>query len=738
MTNEFPYGLLALWLATSWLLGWIVLPFSRRLFPLFPDGGLAVGRIFVIVFASLGAYWFAAIRVVPLVLVPLWMLAIPIAVVWLHWRHAEQRAEITSWIRQQRGALVFSDVVFFIAYGVFLWIRLRNPTLFDLEKRMDSALMASAARTLWLPFENPWLSGVPFTNYYYFGPAMSGFMARSLGTPVAYAYNLVQPLWCALFLSGLWSLCASITKNWWRGLAAMACVGLLGNFEPLRQIYERGQWLLHPRDLNWWSTSRVVPDTMPGTREIAAGIDANPAYTINEYPIFTLSIGDLHAHFYGLVLSVLLFSLCWSVLTSRYLQEQAEAALQSTAESEVAPTRSKKKKKPVVAEPQSTLRSSPAVPRNVLLLLLGGLLGAVVITNTWDAPLFALLVIGCALFSIPRREEGPRFSKEDIFWCMVPFIITVVIAAPYLAAFKPQVKGIVREFWIPNGASFFLYWGGWLVLSVLAVLVYAWRRPRSPERVPHFLGMLGVLGLIAMLAPCFFYIRGYFGDGEYRHQDTVFKFYSQGWLLLGTAASCGVLWLLSKAAAWPRRLLSGAWGVVWTIPVLCAGSVVWFRGMEFTAKVNGETAPLSLDGSIPSSEDDAEAMEWLRRNAGVGEAVLEATKPGPGMSNYHEFARVSALTGVPTPLGWSTHVWYWGADPANDIDPRRALIEQTYGWADDQTGRYSLEELKKLNVRYIFVGDLERSTYAPEGLMRLRQVLPIVYEKGNTFIAKVP
>ena len=53
---------------------------------------------------------------------------------------------------------------------------------------------------------------------------------------------------------------------------------LSGPLEPLRQWSERG-WVW---PFDWWATSRVIPDT------------------INEYPAFTLAVGDAHAHFYAL------------------------------------------------------------------------------------------------------------------------------------------------------------------------------------------------------------------------------------------------------------------------------------------------------------------------------------------------------------------------------------------------------------------------------------------------------
>jgi uncharacterized membrane protein len=52
-----------------------------------------------------------------------------------------------EWLRTNRRSLVFSDVVFAIAFLVFVWVRLRHPEINDLEKPMDAALIGQLART---------------------------------------------------------------------------------------------------------------------------------------------------------------------------------------------------------------------------------------------------------------------------------------------------------------------------------------------------------------------------------------------------------------------------------------------------------------------------------------------------------------------------------------------------------------------------------------------------------------
>lgn len=612
-----------------WILGWLVFPFSRRLFAVLPDGGLAAGRLLALVLLSLLAFWGASLHLVSLKFAPIWMIGAPLFIAW-NWKNRENG----RWAKHNWRALAVSDAVFLLSFGLFLWFRLRHPEANDLEKPMDAALIAAAMRAEWLPFENPWFSGHLFTNYYYFGPLMGGLLSRIFSTPVQFSYNLIQPLFCAFFLSILWSLCTALSQSLKRGLAAMLLVGLGGHLEPLRQIWENGK--LWP--LNWWTTSRVIPDT------------------INEYPAFTLAIGDLHAHFFALSLAVLWFCLCFNLW-------------------------------------------APGAKRREATLIVSGLvLGAILMLNTWDAPLYGLLFFACAIATAPRE----KWAK---FGALVPFPIAVVAALPYFSRFEAQVSGAVREFWLPSFVSFFLLWGAWIGLAIWAFGLRNWKTERDePAKFRLFLILVGFLALVA---PFCFYIKGVFGDGPLRHQDTVFKFGLQAWLLGGIGIACEVLVRLRAVLAnkiWPIRAATWTTAafliVILSLAPLCT---LWARTVE--------SAPLDMDGKVRlslnaarfMSDDGAAGIEWLRKNAEPGATVLEpldSDNSGNPTGDYDaNWGRVSAFSGVPTPVGWPAHIAAWGAD-GREINQRADLIWRVYGWPSDAIG---FAALKTLGVRYIFV-----------------------------------
>ena len=114
--------------------------------------------------------------------------------------------------------------------------------------------------------------------------------------------------------------------------------------------------------------------------------------------------------------------------------------------------------------------------------------------------------------------------------------------------------------------------------------------------------------------------------------------------------------------------------------------------------------------------------------------VLEANG-----DSYSDYCRVSAMTGLPTVLGWYVHEWLWRGDTA-DLNEKSAEIQTIYTSGD----REAVEELlEKYEVEYIFVGSCEREKYGEnlnEDLLRSlgEEVFPGgTGETGGAYIIKV-
>ena len=99
-------------------------------------------------------------------------------------------------------------------------------------------------------------------------------------------------------------------------------------------------------------------------------------------------------------------------------------------------------------------------------------------------------------------------------------------------------------------------------------------------------------------------------------------------------------------------------------------TIHWFGG--FPKKSAYQTLNATkLSGKCDS--DDAAAIRWLNDNVNGQPIVLEAS--GDSYQDYDN--RVSAMTGLPTVLGWYVHEWLWRNDLEEETREKRTYRPYT-------------------------------------------------------------
>jgi len=222
------------------------------------------------------------------------------------------------------------------------------------------------------------------------------------------------------------------------------------------------------------------------------------------------------------------------------------------------------------------------------------------------------------------------------------------------------------------------------------------------------------------LTPEFIYLRDQFGW----RMNTIFKFYFQTWIVWGIAAaySSAVLWQQIKSKVWVNvfRLV--------LLVVLAAGLAYPFWGV-YDRLSHVRPADLTLDGTnfiARSNPDEMAAILWLRQ-APYG-VVAEAIG-----GQYSSFGRMATYSGLPTVLGWAGHEGQWGRGPKElgDRDPDIQLLYKTSSWKDAQ------HIIDKYQIRYIVVGDLERSAYRVSD-QKFKNTLKAVFQSASVTIYEAP
>jgi uncharacterized membrane protein len=256
-------------------------------------------------------------------------------------------------------------------------------------------------------------------------------------------------------------------------------------------------------------------------------------------------------------------------------------------------------------------------------------------------------------------------------------------------------------------------------------------RPES-DAGQAFSGILLFTGLLILLGVDFLYLRDFLGGSSYYRMNTLFKFYTQVWVMLGVAtAYCTVvLWStqtgresVARVAAppaghWRRIALGLAWQII-VILLFFAALAYPALGTPTRARDRFDRSPPfgTLDGmaymqagTLVWPQDnpiqlayDYEAIRWLQENV-KGTPVLAEAKIG----YYREGGmRVASYTGLPMPLGGlhqGEQRW------PNQVGQRDGPYMEFWNTADPERAWQLIHEL---DISIIYIGQLEQTLYNP-------------------------
>jgi len=332
------------------------------------------------------------------------------------------------------------------------------------------------------------------------------------------------------------------------------------------------------------------------------------------------------------------------------------------------------------------------------------------------------------------RTGAPAHWRAGIFTTLG--ILIVLIVAMFVLGFlalklKPELvmpileaQGVdVNAFIADSMARRLTYVGSLLTLLVLLIPTLAFLF-RSEANSSSFVLLMIALGVLLILGPDFLYLRDNFG---YRI-NTVFKFYYQAWIMLSLASAYGIVVLIQR---FDRLSARGAGNILFSVffaLVLVVG--LTYPAIGIFSKTNNFKPPFGytlddFDRIQRENPDEAAAMLWLR-SAPDG-VVAEAVG-----GSYSQYGRVSIYTGLPTVLGWPGHEGQWRDQALQGS--REQDIETLYS-SNDWIATQDI--INRYNIRYIVVGNLERSTYHMNE-DKFNRFLKPVFQQGNATIYEVP
>ena len=581
------------------------------------------------------------------------------------------------------------------------------------------------------------------------------------------------------------------------GFAASFLAILLGNLGTVQMLYNRLQQLGSLGAFTWdstfgqrvkWATEGLKLITQGGSLPVGPGdwywdpsrvIPPGGGNEITEFPLFTFLYSDLHAHMIVMPLALLTISWALSVVVARASwKSQAHPAAEAWMTA--------------LGFLVGGLIIGAVFPTNLsdtyTYLLIGVIAvaysvwryietGSLLKRLAWTGGAVVLLFVLSRLMYLPYRIayyqaysaldpwKGPftPISSYLTMWGLLLFIIVAWMVwetREWMAQTPASSLRKLKPFqWLIEGAlvvfALMLFviqymqssteYGGvavaWIALPIAAWAGVLILRPNLPDTKRFALFLIGTALLITVVVELAV-VRGDIG-----RQNTIFKFYLQSWFMLAVSAAAAFAWTLPSVMRWRP-----GWRTFWQgAMILLVSGAAMYTVTATSGKIKDRwilEAPHTLDsmtymqyaqydlyGQRLELSEDYRAIRWMQDNVQGSPVIAEAASAG---RQYEWHSRFTIYTGLPDVIGWQWHQQQQRALFSQQVIDRGTEVNDFYNGIDPKVVRAFL---KKYDVKYIIVGQLERAAYTPEGIAKFEQYegeyWREVYRDGATVIYEV-
>ncbi len=650
---------------------------------------------------------------------------------------------------------ITEELLFFLLFLVFTYIRGFKPEAYGTEKFMDYGFMTSMMRSDYMPPQDFWFSGSQL-NYYYVGQFIATFLTRLSFVEVSHGYNLMLMMTGAFAFVLPYSIVYNLVFRYREksgkgskgsrlsasigGLLGGAGVCIAGNmhypiFGLIIPAFKKITSNVKTSYSYWFPNA---------TRYIGYNPDTNDK-TIHEFPAYSFILGDLHAHVINVlfVLTLLAILLAWLYKqTDRY--------------------RDFKGVKEEVLNPQ--------------VIIIGFFIGLFHTTNFWDYPIYFVVSGAIILFS----NMIVYGFKWKAYWLtgiqgLVIFLLGELFALPFTLQFNQiSASALLAESHTPL-YQFMVLWG----LPIITVFTFIiitiiddvnkrvgvnngkrkkrdkskpipWLRARGKIIASYMVGLsdtdlyvitIGLCAIGLVILPEIVYVKDIY-SGDYKRANTMFKLTYQAFIMFGLCFGYIYIRLLGYGRGLGRRIVATISLITFCLTLLYPLNAVkgWYGNIFDRNRYQGIDASAFMKDKF---KNDYLATAWLIENVSGSPVVLESN----GLS-YSDYQRVSVITGLPTVFGWYTHEQLWRSGPdmtddmvAQELNSRVVDIEAIYTSEDIDLVRSLIH---KYDISYIYVGLLEEEKYGWINHDLIRGLGEVVFENPNevnynykTYIVKV-
>ena len=714
------------WYLLALVLGAAAMPLTGRLFRRFQDRGWMFSKVTAIAVSGFLTWFLVAVKIIKFTTMTCIVVTLVCAAASLILYCREQKAGFECIPFAHLDLVYAEELLFFAAFLLWTYFAGFHPAAYGTEKFMDYGFMEAMMRSKTLPATDLWYSQGKI-NYYYGGQYFAVFLTKLSGAKVELTYNLMRTFVAGLAFAMPFSLVHQMvtdrlgkTGSRWKktlpsvtGILAGISVSIAGNMHYVvyGQIIPFIQKLKGEEVSSYW-----FPDA---TRYIGFNPDVEDK-TIHEFPCYSFVLGDLHAHVVDIMFVLLLLGLLYAWMKKVRTTELSGESMSR----------------------REFWKKQLLMPQ---LLATGALLGMFHWTNYWDFVIYFVVTCGAALFMNIIGQKGKIRWALGVTAAQAAeiLILATVIILPFTLQFDTSnmVQGIAlaQHHSLPH--QLLVLWGLPGILTILFVVSLLVEKLRGAEqkslyhllasiRMPDlFAVLLGLCAIGLVLIPELVYVRDIYENGNAR-ANTMFKLTYQAYIMFGMTMIYAIFRLLIIGKNKILKVLAfiGLFFFVWTCGYFGNSVHSWFGEVWKPSQYKGLNATAFLETDFP---EDVNGIRWLKENISDAPVVLEANG-----DSYSEYERVSAMTGLPTIMGWYVHEWLWRGN-LSDLNAKIEEIQEIYTSTDETRVKELLEEY---NVSYIFVGSCERNKYGADMNNDLLKSLgEVVFQDSEypTYIVKI-
>lgn len=609
-----------------------------------------------------------------------------------------------------RNIILIEEIIFILSFLAWIYIRGINPDAMGTEKFMDYGIMNSLLKSQYFPPNDMWLSGFKL-NYYYYGQYIYSFLTSLSRIPSNYTYNFSIATIFAFTFTFSFSLVHSISKRIYSAIISASVLSIAGNLDyGIKQI----SYYINKANnavLTFWypSSTRMIPNT------------------INEFPIYSFIVADLHAHVANMPIVIV------SLLLSANIFNKGTYRLWDY-------------------------------------ILYSFVLGIIAITNTWDAIIYSLILLGTLIYVYSDGESYDKKYKGILNIFNFPLIkalldtfltgiSALVIFIPFYLSFKAPVDGIgINNISHSDPLIILTLFGffAFFIISFILFIIYSSIINKKFYSSDLFVLLLIFIGIGLIILPEFIYLKDIFykANPPYFRANTVFKMYYQAWILLSLTVGYIIARInfiihdhiynfLVKIGVflWDTLAFLLLTGVF--LYSIIAINQAYFDLKDYNSLDNNSKTRTCFNKSICFNSfktddgtayletqhlDDSRIIKWLNENATGNSVILEAVG-----DSYQYNGRISINTGLSTVLGWPNHEYQW-RNTSSYSDERKQDIQNIYTTTDQKV--FS-NLINKYNITYIVVGDTEKQIYPNINEELIKASGESIFTSGNTYLIKI-